>query len=170
MKFTYKQIMALDPCYDPVKYIPKDWEGTALDILNLEGPSISDKLWVVLNKGFIPDNILHEFSCRCAEHVLHLYEAEYPNDHRPRNAIKAKRRWMNKEITENELATARDDAWAAVRTTTKATVRAAAWAATMATTKAATKAAAAWAARATARDDEDQWQFEMLKELLNGDA
>lgn len=179
---TYRQIKDLGPCYDPIKYIPEDWEGTGLDILDIEGPSISDKFWVVLNGKFIPDELLHEFSCRCAEHVLHLYETQYPNDFRPRKAIEAKRKWMKKEITDKELDTAWDAAWAAraarvVRAARAA--RAAAGAASWAPTRAAWDAAwaawdAAWAAartaRTAARAAEEQWQLDILKELLNGNA
>lgn len=31
------------------------------------------------------------FCCDCAEHVLHIFEAKYPNDMRPRRAIEAAR-------------------------------------------------------------------------------
>jgi hypothetical protein len=76
------------------------------------------------------DKTLHEFSCWCAEQVLHFFEKDYPEDKRPRLAIEAKRKWLKKEITDEELAAA------------AAAADAAAWAA---------DAAAAWAADAAAR-------------------
>ena len=34
------------------------------------------------------------FAVECAFHVLKIYEKEYPNDKRPRDAIKAARNWI----------------------------------------------------------------------------
>ena len=75
-----------------------------------------------------------QFAADCAEHVLHIYENDYPEDDRPRKAIEATRKYARKEID----AAAWDAAWDA------------AW-------------AAAWAARAAARaagaagDARDPW-------------
>ncbi len=33
---TFGDILALGPCYDPSRYLPEDWEGTALDILRVD--------------------------------------------------------------------------------------------------------------------------------------
>ena len=49
------------------------------------------------------------FAADCAEHVLHIYEKEFPDDDRPRKAIQAARDYANEKITKDELAAA----WAA---------------------------------------------------------
>jgi len=84
--------------------------------------------------------ILHEFACTCAEDALALVERP---DERSVAAIAAKRRWLNGEITDEELDSARAAAWDAAR---------AAWDAALAS-RSALRAArdAARAARAAAR-------------------
>jgi hypothetical protein len=48
--FTYKQIMALKPCYDPVEagFITEDWKGTAKDVLDLYQVPAKDRVWCAL--------------------------------------------------------------------------------------------------------------------------
>ena len=95
--------------------------------------------------------ILHEFACQCAEDALALVAQP---DARSVAAIKAKRRWLNGEITDEELdsawdaarAVARDAAsWAVARAAARAASRAASWAAAGAAAW-----DAAWAARSAA--------------------
>ncbi len=148
---TIDDIRKLRPCYDPARYLPEDWTGTALDILKVTECPPQDRLWVVLRNGWIDDNIMHEFAYLCAERVLPIYEKEYPGDDHPRKAIEAKRAWLRGEITDNELDAASDAARAA-SDAAWAAARAAAW------------AAASDAARDAARDA----QIAMLIELLGG--
>ena len=53
------------------------------------------------------------FACDCAEHVVYLYERDYPDDTRPREAIAVARRYAHGEATVKELAAAGEAAWAA---------------------------------------------------------
>jgi len=112
------------------------------------------------------------FACWCAEQVLPIFEKEYPNDDRPRKAIKIARLFADGKATTKELAATRDAArdadwgaaWAVVWDDVRATswdairdaARAVAWAATRATSWGAAWDAAravAWAvAWAAARD------------------
>ncbi len=101
--FTIKDIRSWKPCYDPNKYLPEDFKGNALDILNHKEIPIADKIWVVCRKEGLSHKILHEFGCRCAELVLDNFEKEFPNDDRLRLAIEYKRKWLRGEITEDEL-------------------------------------------------------------------
>jgi hypothetical protein len=93
-------------------------------------------------------NILHEFACWCAEQAL-LQEREAGREPDPRSwaAIEAKRKWLRGEITDNELADARDAAWdaawAATRSAAWDAARAAAWDAARDAARA-TARAAAW--------------------------
>ena len=96
--------------------------------------------------------ILHEFACACAEDALALVEQP---DERSVEAIEAKRKWLNGEVTDEELASARAASWAASRSASYAVAYSASWAASWAAVRSASRAAA-WAARdaalAAARD------------------
>ncbi len=52
---TIDQIRNFDPppCYDPGRYLPEGWTGTALDVLAVEECPAEDRLWVVLHEEFI---------------------------------------------------------------------------------------------------------------------
>jgi len=129
------------------------------------------------------------FACDCAERVLSLYEAKYPDDGRPRKGIEIARRYAEGKATVEELAAARDAAWAAAEAAalnasraaalnaSRAAAWAAAWAATEDASRAASRAAsryAAWAAEGAAsryaRDAERQWQVERLRKILEVEA
>ena len=80
------------------------------------------------------------FACDCAEHVLPLYEEQYPEDDRPRRAIETARRYAIGEATADDLAAA------------GAAARAASW-----------EAAAAGAAHGAASwVSERSWQTQLL--------
>lgn len=51
----------------------------------------------VLQNNFIEEKQLHLLGCDFAERVLPIFEKEFPNDDRPRNAIKIKRLWIEEE-------------------------------------------------------------------------
>ena len=51
------------------------------------------------------------FAADCAEHVLPIFEKQYPNDDRPRKAIYAARDFATGKISEKELMEAADAAW-----------------------------------------------------------
>ena len=115
---TIEDLLSWRPCHDwPESRIRGYARGrtafNALDVLRLRSVSAEDRLWVVLREALVPAPLLHEFACRCAEEMLPLYEAQYPNDPRPRNAIATKRAWLRGEITAAQLDAARDAARAA---------------------------------------------------------
>ena len=96
------------------------------------------------------DRGLRYFAADCAEHVLWIYERDYPNDQRPRNAIQAARYFADGRIGDAAWAAARaaawDAAWAAARDAAWAAARDAAWGAARDAAR-----DAAWAA-------EQKWQ------------
>ena len=53
VKITIKEIRALGCCYDPSKYLPENWTGTALDIINMSEVPPRDRLWVLCREQFI---------------------------------------------------------------------------------------------------------------------
>jgi hypothetical protein len=100
------------------------------------------------------------FAADCAEHVLHLFETEFPEDDRPRRAIEAARAYANGEIGEEELRAARAAARAALaaRPGTVTLNDIAVDAAVRAARYAAEDAAEAWyAAWAAAEDAAEAW-------------
>ena len=182
---TYQQFLKFNPCWQYDKDKDKaakleeiglrKAEWTALDVLDLpdEEVSVDDKLWAVLRPEFIPEPILHEFACRCAEEALKLVENPDP---RCIAAIKAKRRWLRGEISNKELSAARAAARAAASDAARAaasvaasdaawdawdSARAATWAAWAAVNDAAS--AAAWAAR----DAAHAHQIQLLRKVLH---
>lgn len=112
-------------------------------------------------------DVLHEFACRCAEQALALVEETDP---RSVEAIATKRRWLQGEATDEELAAARAAAWAAwaawdaARGVAWGAARAAAWAAARDAVQAAR--AAAWAARAAAQATAQAAAWAALNEQL----
>ena len=171
---TYEEFLEFTPCYlhDPEKKALMDsiarrkerW--TALDILGLEEIPDEDKLWCVLRKELIDEKKLHEFACVCAERALSRVGNP---DSRSIAAIAAKRAWMRGEITDAELAAARDAAWDAERDAERAAERDAARAAARDAARAAARDAARAAAWAAASDAERAWQVEELKKMLRED-
>ena len=162
-KVTVEQFKSFGPCwletaegrkkFRRIAAIRKEW--TALDVLALPDVDAADKLWAVLRPEFLPDEILHEFACRCAEYALSFVESPDP---RSVAAIEAKRKWLRGEISDDELAEASDAASDAAR--------AAAWYAEWyAASDAARDAAwyATWAAAWYAAWDHE---LEMLVELI----
>lgn len=103
------------------------------------------------------DRLAREVACDFAEHVLPIYEAAYPNDKRPRQAIETARKYLQGLATEAELANARRDAIAAANVTASLAAIAAAN-----VTASAANAAIITATAAAERE----WQTERLRERL----
>lgn len=60
-------------------------------------------------------HLLALWAAACAEHVLHLFEAERPSDPRPRQAIEHARAWTRGEVKMSEARAAAGAANAAAR-------------------------------------------------------
>ena len=141
------------------------WLGPAIWEVEAKGRVVTDTDKVVVREA----RLLHRvstwsertarlFAADCAEHVLHLFEEEYPNDNRPRKAIEAARLYANDTIG----VAARDAAGAAAgaagwdaardaaRVAAGAAAGAAGWAAAGEAARDAARAAAGAAARAAA--------------------
>ncbi|GAA4375599.1 putative immunity protein [Hymenobacter koreensis] len=122
-------------------------------------------------------HVLALWAAACAEHTLHLFEDQYPEDPRPRLALVALRAWVRGEQTMTQCRTAAFAAHAAARVATNpaavAAARAAGQAAATAHTYAHAPHAAAYAAKAAAqavapvqgaatRENERAWQRRQL--------
>ena len=154
---TINDIRRHDPCYDPARYLPEDWTGTALDILRDERIPPRDRIWVVTRPGRIDDTTLRLWAVWCARQALALVADPDP---RSVAACDVAERFALGAATDDELAAARAAAWDAAYAAWAAWDAYAAWDATWAAAwdayaaaYAATRTAArtaAWAATRTA--------------------
>lgn len=104
--FTSEYIRSNRGCYSEemvasLSFINKG-EITILDILNSEMPW-KDKSWFLTKKCELTSNDLCEFAIVCAETVLPIYEAKYPDNKAPRQAIEAAKAYLRNEISLEKL-------------------------------------------------------------------
>jgi hypothetical protein len=149
---TIDQIRNFDPppCYDPGRYLPEGWTGTALDVLAVEECPAEDRLWVVLHEEFIDARTMRLFAVWCARQALALVDNPDP---RSVAACDVAERYANGEATDSELVAARTAAWAAAKAAVWASNRITAVDVAMSAVWASTAKPAAWdVADAAARD------------------
>ena len=160
MVITPDTIMAWNPCEDYPRERVEQIIGnrkTPLECLDLDIPP-EDRLWLVLRPDVIPARELRLLACSFALEVLPLFEAQYPDDRRPRAAIEAAQGFARGNATALERAAmaaanaaAKTASWAAAMAAATAASRAADLDAANAAARAAASAAT-WAARAAASD------------------
>ena len=83
-------IASLNPCRDRYENYLEHYKGSSFSVEEfaaLENISDSDKWWVFWRNDFLTSKDKRVLICKFAEHVLHFFENEYPDDPRPRNAI-----------------------------------------------------------------------------------
>ncbi len=148
---TVDMVRSWEPCYDPTEIVPEDWEGTALDVLNLPIPA-EDKFWVVLREEVLPKATLREFSRWCALQVKDLWDMP--------DVVCEYLETGNEELRYAAWDAAAD-AWASAA---DAWASAAAWDAAWAAAADAWASSAAWASAAWAYARFAQ--IEKLKEML----
>ena len=89
-----------------IKAYGRDTPITLLQILDING--FDDALWA-LRACDDAETFSRLLACDYAEHVLPIFETQYPDDDRPRKAIAVSRRHAHGEATDAELSAA----WAA---------------------------------------------------------
>ena len=157
----------------------------------LKSNGVADAIWCLRVLPEEYESKVRLFNCDIAEHVLHLYMAQYPNDTWAADAVRISRMFANGEATQEELFAARDAArdaaWdaadaaargVAARATAwavEAVARAAVWAVEATARGAAMGAAwdAAWAATADAAaeaagEKEREWQASLFVSYFGG--
>lgn len=147
----------------------------------LESNGLGDALWVLHNAALEDVKpLMVTWACDCAKRVLPVWEAKYPEDRRPHDAVAAARNWVANPCEETQQAAAyaaNAAAWAADDARAYALVAYASYAAADAANAAAYVVDASYAAADAAdyashaanyasRADERDWQINRLKELL----
>ncbi len=100
---TVDIVRSWGPCYNPTEIVSEDWEGTALDVLNLPIPA-EDKFWVVLREEVLPKATLREFSRWCALQVKDLWDMP--------DVVREYRETGNEELRDAAWDAAWNAAWA----------------------------------------------------------
>ena len=161
MLYTTKRLLKkYSACEDRYNYLFERIDADEDDVIPLtlifEINGLDDALWalraVPQKQKKQRDRIARLMACDFAKSVLPIFEEKYPNDMRPRNAIKIARKFANGNATQEELETARAAGAAAWddRAAARAAALAAAWAAALAAARAAAEAIAWAAAKAAA--------------------
>jgi hypothetical protein len=149
-KVTNELIKSLNPCkarHDNYLKFYTNKEYSKAQFLGLKNISHSDKLWVAFR--LMPKDNIRLACADIAESVLHIFEAKYPDDKRPRLAIEAARRGNAVAAYAANTAAAAANAAAAYAANANAYAAAyAAYAAAYAANAAAANAAYAYAADA----------------------
>jgi hypothetical protein len=117
---TYQQIVGMGPCaaHHPDKYIPKTWEGTVIDLMDLPNVAATEKLWVLWR--VLDERLLRFFAADCADRAL-TYPANYTPDPRTLEAIRVVKLYAAGNASRDELNRVCDAATAAAATAAAAT-------------------------------------------------
>jgi len=73
----------------PERWLAMEWEAA--------------RRWVFNSRAKLTDVDQRRFAADCAEHVLPLWETQYPSDHRPRHAIAVARAYANAQVNAKAL-------------------------------------------------------------------
>lgn len=116
MKTTFTKSTAKFGCYkendnNQDQFLPNE-NFTISDVLNADVP-LKDKAWFIRYNCEFTDTQFREFAIGCALCVLPIYEAKYPNNKAPREAIEAAKAYLAGTINIDELRTKRGSAAAA---------------------------------------------------------
>lgn len=117
-RFTIETIRSFEPCYDPSKYLPEDWSGTVIDLLDRKEIPFEDRLWVIYRNDFLSDKLMRLFAVWCALQVQHLM-----TDERSFRAIDVAEAFANGRATKEELAAACDAAQSAAQSAARYAAR-----------------------------------------------
>lgn len=109
MKVTLKQIKDANACREGYRKLAEYVRDNGIEksfcpSVVLKSNNISDTLWglrwVCGDEGI---KICRKFAINCALRALPIFENEYPDDKRPREAIEAAQQYVDGEITIKQL-------------------------------------------------------------------
>jgi hypothetical protein len=157
--FNIEELRSWNPCYDPIKYLPEDFNGTTLDIINNKKIPFEDRLWVVLRNDLISDKLMRLFAVWSYRQTLLFIKNPDPISIEAANVAE---KYANGEITEQELSAAASAAWSAATSATWS-----AWsAAESATWSAKSDVESAWSAAWSAKSAAESAQEIKLREMI----
>jgi hypothetical protein len=114
---TLSRIRAVNPCGKGWAKLLAHLGKTSADdeplnlLAVLDSNGLDDAIWV-LSFAMPDDRLARHFQAWCADQVLHLFEAEFPEDTRVRDQIAMLR---NDDASPGQRYAARDAAWATAR-------------------------------------------------------
>jgi len=120
---TAGQILSWQPRKEARPFIPKEWRGTLLDVLECDPPEFEGLsrydwlLWVALRNDCFPSDelawkVLRLFACDCAERALKKYGCNEA-DKRSIRAVEVSRKYARDQLPITALAAAYTEAKAA---------------------------------------------------------
>ena len=114
MKFTTEQLKELNPCSDGLKWYLENIKTENLEeiLIQLNNHRDDWPRWLMVR--VLDDTQRRKLAIFAASEVLHIFEEKYPDDKRPREAIEAAQKYLDKEITLAELKEKRVASVAAV--------------------------------------------------------
>jgi len=132
MKITVEMVLSWSPCDDYSESRLRELLGdglTPLEVAALDIP-IEDRIWALLHEPVFTLGVLRLLACDFAAEALPHWEARYPTDRRPHEAVRVARAYVVGDASKEELASARDAASAAASAARAAAraASAAAWA------------------------------------------
>ena len=128
--FNLAKLRSFNPCYDPGRHLPEDWQGTVVDILEHKDIPPQDKLRIVCREEFLSARLLRRFAIAqartCRKNVTDKKEFD--------RILQVCRRFTegkatNDELVEAESAALRAAHWAACVMDYPTALMAAEWAA-----------------------------------------
>lgn len=111
---TYAFVMSHQPCWSEGLRALLGKGKTLRQCLDVPGVSDADKIWLATREGACSERVQRLFAAACAERVLPLYEARFPDDERVRVAIQVATQFALGHAAAEELETAAEwahDAW-----------------------------------------------------------
>ncbi len=152
MKITKAWIERWRPCGEAIKWIEKQDTEDVFELIDrLRKSEVEDKYdwlyWAIPRLFKVKRNIV-KFAVYCAELTLPIFEKEYPNDKRLRQAMQAAKNWIKNPTKKNRDVVARLSsrvAWIAMASRVAGVAEIIIWVAW----------ATAWAAGATVRNITD---------------
>ena len=104
---TYKKIVALNPCYDPIRYLSKDWQGSGITLLKMQDIPAKDRLWVIVRADFLTLKQIHAYGLACAR-----LSEQYLPDKRVKECNDVVERYLKGKASREELSAAESAACA----------------------------------------------------------
>ena len=125
---TLELLKSFDPCYNPEKIgFTKKLKLTPLEAIEQFSDKVENKddiMWILCRKEFMSERDMRLFAVWCAREALKLDDNP---DERSINACNVAEKFANGNATKEEMAAARDAAWAttwdAARDATRAAAR-----------------------------------------------